>query len=100
MPRIGLAVLSLCLVGCATSGDRTSVRSPAEPSDEQVAEAVKDYNESVENVEERVVCTRQTVVGTHFSQRICKTVRQLEEGRDLARERNEDAWDPAPLDPS
>lgn len=85
MPRIGLVILSLFLAGCATSGDSPSVRSPQEPTDTQVAEAVKDHNETVADAKEKVICTRESVLGTHFSRRICRTVRQIEEDRETAR---------------
>ena len=92
MPRIGLVILSLFLVGCATSGDGPSVRSPQEPTDPQVAEAVKD-NQTVADAKDKVICTRETAVGTHFSRRVCRTVRKIEEDREAARRSLEDQID-------
>jgi hypothetical protein len=90
MPRIGLVVLSFWLMGCATSGDDPSAQSQAEPSDIQVAEAVAEHNENVADDKDRVICTRERVVGTHFSRRICRTVRQIEDDRGVARRSIED----------
>jgi hypothetical protein len=94
MARTALVLLSLCIVGCASSGDRPSARSPEKYSDTQVAEAVKEHNEAVEDEKDKVICTRESVVGSHFSRRVCRSLRQLEEEREYARRMLEDQLPP------
>ncbi len=95
MPRIGLVFLSLCLMGCATSSDDSSSsdsssRDLQRASESEVAQAVDTHNEQVTDAKDKVICTRETVVGTHFSRRVCRTVRQIEEDRAEARRSFED----------
>lgn len=94
MGRIALAVACLCLMGCASSGDSSSEKVLQRATDEQVAEAVAVHNENVSDEKDRVICTRETVVGSHFSRRICRTVRQIEEEREMTLRDLEDRYDP------
>ncbi|MEJ2130595.1 MAG: hypothetical protein P8Y95_02995, partial [Gammaproteobacteria bacterium] len=76
------------------SGDSSSEKVLQRATDEQVAEAVAVHNENVSDEEDRVICTRETVVGSHFSRRICRTVRQIEEEREMTLRDLEDRYDP------
>ncbi len=105
MAMIRLVILSLCLLGCTSTGDSPEVKvaeEPAaeaptakEPTDAQVEQAVAQYNESVTDKKDKIICRRERVVGTHFSRRICRTVHQMEEDRAAARTLREDQLDPA-----
>ena len=100
MAKVSIVILSLCLLGCTTSGDSARVKAAEkpiaeEPTDAQVEQAVAQYNESVPDKKDKVICTRETVVGTHFRRRVCRTVHQMEEDRAAARTLRDDQYDPA-----
>ena len=106
MARIRLVVLSLCLLGCATTSDSVSVGdgqqvsdSPqvtsGEPTTAQVDAAVAQHNAAVTDEKDKVICTREVVLGTHFRRRVCRTVRAIEEDRRQTREELERRSDPA-----
>ena len=46
--------------------------------DQELATAVVYYNEEVEAELDKVVCTREAVVGSRTKKRICRTVRDIE----------------------
>ena len=59
---VRVVILSLCLLGCATSGDSPQVKAAEKPiaekpTDAQVEQAVAQYNESVSDKKDKVVCT-------------------------------------------
>ena len=68
-----LAIVIL-LSGCATG---TKV--------ELTEEMVDAHNASVENKMERIICTREKEIGSHFSRKVCRTVRQIQAEREEAR---------------
>lgn len=61
----------LALAGCASTAPPRADTAPIEGQDAELAE----------NDPNRIVCRREHVVGSNFTRRICRTVKQIEEER-------------------
>lgn len=92
MKTWGLVVLSLVVLGCATGSDRPAPKSVAQPSEKQVEKAVAQYNEGVTQEKEKIICTRESIVGSHFTKRVCRTVAEMEQEREAARRSIDDTY--------
>lgn len=83
----------LCVVGCVTTTYHKVEQQENTGVDQQIAQiestsSVKKSHRYVAR-KDRIVCTRESVVGSHFKTRTCKTAAQ----RDAEREQIPDADD-------
>ena len=78
MKPILTIIFLAALLGCTNHRVVKSDENPAEDNLQQTGDNVADNKD-------KVICTREATVGTHFKEKRCRTVGQIEAEREEAR---------------
>ena len=79
------ATVALTLGGCATSGTQTAELDPSDGPILTTVDKVEAYNEGKAD-DDKLVCTKRPITGSHKKTVICRTVAQAREERQAAQE--------------
>lgn len=86
-----LIVLLWLLTACASGGSSVAVSESSghaatigENADDP--DVVVEAHNATASDEEQVVCRKERSTGSHFSRKVCRTVKQMDEDREEARE--------------
>ena len=79
------------LTACASGGSTVAVsESPGDAAtvveNADDAEGVVEAHNATASAEDQVVCRKERSTGSHFSRKVCRTVKQMDEDREDARE--------------
>ena len=78
-PIVMLAFCLLATPGWVAADNDVHAEPIAPASNERVQEAIDQRSDTV--VRPKVICKRESQVGTHFRRVVCRTISQIEDGR-------------------
>ena len=83
MKIILILIVTLMLSACANESMQGV--STKELRDQEMAKALAAHNETLDE-EDRIVCKRIQKTGTRFTQKVCRTVRQIKQSQEASRQ--------------
>ena len=78
-PIVMLAFCLLATSGLVAADDDVDAQPIAPASNQRVQEAIDQRSDTI--VRPKVICKRESQVGTHFRHTVCRTISQIEDGR-------------------
>ena len=88
-PIVMLAFCLLATPGWVAADNDVHAEPIAPASNERVQEAIDQRSDTI--VRPKMICKRESQVGTHFRHTVCRTISQIEDGRADAEEFLRDA---------